>query len=291
MAKICGVDEGTFVRSRVAVGLVAAACFVALVVLATACTVTPQLASCDELLCPQGTQCDGYGRCVADLALAACENKPEGAACTVIAGSNPIDNGRCLPTSCVAIGCGTGIIDETAGEVCADTNRDNGDGCSADCKSNETCGNGILDLIKGESCDDGNFINGDGCQAGCIVPTCGDSVTDLQFNEVCDQGAANSNAPDAACRPNCQPQRCGDAIIDNGEVCDDGNTTRGDGCSQECQSDESCGNGVIDSITGETCDDGDNNDGDGCQAYECLAPFSVRSTLIADRGDSGRGTE
>ena len=44
--------------------------------------------------------------------------------------------------------------------------------------------------------------------------------------EACDAGAATSNLANAACRTNCQPQRCGDMVLDNtkGEVCDDQET-------------------------------------------------------------------
>lgn len=37
------------------------------------------------------------------------------------------------------------------------------------------------------------------------------------------------------CRRDCTIPRCGDAILDGGERCDDGNTVGGDGCSGNCQ--------------------------------------------------------
>jgi cysteine-rich repeat protein len=40
----------------------------------------------------------------------------------------------------------------------------------------------------------------------------------------------------AACRANCTVPRCGDGIVDAGEVCDDGNTQGGDGCAADCKS-------------------------------------------------------
>jgi cysteine-rich repeat protein len=46
--------------------------------------------------------------------------------------------------------------------------------------------------------------------------------------------------------------RCGDGIVSDNEVCDDGNTIAGDGCSASCASDESCGNSVVDEDAGET---------------------------------------
>ncbi len=93
--------------------------------------------------------------------------------------------------------CGNGVI-ESIGEVCDDGNTLSGDGCSADCDSNETCGNAVLD--PGEVCDDGNNVPGDGCSADC-----GSDET------------------------------CGNAVLDPGEICDDGNNLPGDSCPANCQ--------------------------------------------------------
>jgi cysteine-rich repeat protein len=40
----------------------------------------------------------------------------------------------------------------------------------------------------------------------------------------------------AGCRTDCTVPKCGDTIVDGGEVCDDGNTVGGDGCSADCKS-------------------------------------------------------
>jgi cysteine-rich repeat protein len=40
----------------------------------------------------------------------------------------------------------------------------------------------------------------------------------------------------SACRLDCTFPACGDGILDGGEVCDDGNTTGGDGCAANCAS-------------------------------------------------------
>jgi cysteine-rich repeat protein len=47
-----------------------------------------------------------------------------------------------------------------------------GDGCTANCRSNETCGNGVIDEHIGEACDDGNVLAGDGCDATCQFESC-----------------------------------------------------------------------------------------------------------------------
>lgn len=38
---------------------------------------------------------------------------------------------------------------------------------------------------------------------------------------------------------------CGNGELEEGETCDDGNRVGGDGCSEDCTSDESCGNGIF----------------------------------------------
>ncbi len=40
----------------------------------------------------------------------------------------------------------------------------------------------------------------------------------------------------SSCRTSCTVPRCGDGVLDGGEVCDDGNTVSGDGCSATCTS-------------------------------------------------------
>ena len=75
--------------------------------------------------------------------------------------------------------------------------------------------------------------------------------------------------PGDGCDENCQveiPPRCGNAILEPGEQCDDGNLTNGDGCDVNCQLEPppSCGDGNLD--PGEQCDDGNITSGDGCSA-------------------------
>ncbi|HTL38830.1 MAG TPA: DUF4215 domain-containing protein [Kofleriaceae bacterium] len=64
----------------------------------------------------------------------------------------------------------------------------------------------------------------------------------------------------------CVVPGCGNSVIEPGEVCDDGNRISGDGCSVNCASTESCGNGVVDMARGETCDDGNLASHDGCNS-------------------------
>jgi MYXO-CTERM domain-containing protein len=150
--------------------------------------------------------------------------------------------------------CGNNILDTAAGEVCDDGNINDGDGCSANCRSDETCGNNVTDTPVGEMCDDGNTFDGDGCSADCLSDeTCGNGVLDDLVGEQCDDG---NNISGDGCEADCTEPPCGNGRLDEGEACDDGNTVSGDGCSADCLSDETCGNGVLDDHLGEECDDG-----------------------------------
>ena len=91
------------------------------------------------------------------------------------------------------------------------------------------------------------------------------------------------------------PAGCGDGILAATEVCDDGNTQSGDGCSADCATleagwvcaepgipcvlKEACGNGLIEA--GESCDDHNTTAGDGCDAQCKLEPgWTCRSAGI-----------
>src|SRR5205085_1701601 len=82
-------------------------------------------------------------------------------------------------------------------------------------------------------------------------------------------GPASDPEPELSPRPDPAPL-CGNGVVDPGEICDDGNTTSGDGCSSTCSIDNyppkaaECGDGNLDE--GEECDDGNTEDGDGCTA-------------------------
>ena len=76
---------------------------------------------------------------------------------------------------------------------------------------------------------------------------------------------------------------CGDGVIEGDEVCDDGNLVSGDGCSADCRSHETCGNGIVDAAIGEQCDDGNATGGDGCGSY---CTFEVCGNTIVDVGET-----
>jgi len=161
-------------------------------------------------------------------------------------------------------------FDLGADEACDDGNRENGDGCSANCLVVEpgysceagqacvqvaVCGDSLVRLQ--ETCDDGNADSGDGCSSDCGV----------EAGYVC-------RTPGEAC---VSTAVCGDAFVALGEQCDDDNATAGDGCSDTCQLEPgwlcpiagakcapACGDGL--KLGSETCDDGNLVPGDGCSA-------------------------
>ena len=236
--------------------------------------VTEVSLTCGDGTADQGESCDDGNHLAGDGCSADCLSDETcgngvvdlaaGEACD---DGNTTDNDGCS-SLCAEPGCGDGTKDLS--EVCDDGNHTNGDGCSATCASNETCGNGVVDV--GESCDDGNSVAGDDCPLGCGMASCGDGVVDA--GEVCDDG--NTTAGDG-CNAACtSDERCPNGIIDAAESCDDGNATSGDGCSATCQS-ESCGNGVLDGA--EVCDDGNTTPGDGCSA-NCLSDESCGNGIV-----------
>jgi len=127
----------------------------------TAC-VSSNLVQCEDgLACPSSDVCDEiHHGCVAPDQLTACDGLADNSAC--VAGDV---TGSCYDGVCLPHGCGNGIVEP--GEQCDDGNQVSNDGCSADCKSNETCGNGVVDEDRGEQCDDGNHLAHDGCDSTC----------------------------------------------------------------------------------------------------------------------------
>ncbi|AKF10080.1 DUF4215 domain-containing protein [Sandaracinus amylolyticus] len=122
--------------------------------------------------------------------------------------------------------CGNGTLE--AGEGCDDANTTPGDGCDATCAREPYCGDGTT--TAPEVCDDGNNRSADGCRSDCRSnETCGNGIVDHAVGEVCDGDAAT-------CTDECTVLvGCGNGTVDDGEACDDGNTSRWDGCGADCQ--------------------------------------------------------
>lgn len=143
--------------------------------------------------------------------------------------------------------CGTGICINGACQACVS---------NVQCQSG-LCTRGMCRCLNDAQCITGICLNGQcsGCRndaqcgaggrcvnGACVAsvqfqspnPFCGNGRLDT--GELCDNGRLNSAAPNAACRPDCTPGRCGDGVVDTPlEVCDDANRKDGDGCSHTCQ--------------------------------------------------------
>jgi len=90
-------------------------------------------------------------------------------------------------------------------------------------------------------------------------PKCGNGIVEL--GELCDDGNANDLDE---CTTHCGPTSCGDGVVQTGEQCDDGNRDDGDACLSSCAR-AACGDGKL--LRGvEQCDDGNGLSTDDCIA-------------------------
>lgn len=80
---------------------------------------------------------------------------------------------------------------------------------------------------------------------------------------------------------------CGNAFLDLGEQCDDGNLVDTDVCRNNCTFTPICGDGVLNMASGEQCDDGNNRSADGCSG-QCK--LEVCGNAILDVGEVCDGT-
>ena len=213
---------------------------------------------CGNNLLDPGEDCDDGDRLSGDGCSSTCQDESSDCGDGTLQPWEGCDDGGRVPgdgcsADCRIESCGDGI--RQAGEECDDGNANDADNCPSTCR-NARCGDSFRHATA-EECDDGGNVGGDGCSATCRLEACGNGRLDA--GEVCDDG--NAVRTDACV--DCVPAACGDGDLHVGfERCDDGNRVDGDGCSADCQSNEECGNGLID--PGEGCDDGNTSGTDGC---------------------------
>lgn len=139
--------------------------------------------------------------------------------------------------------------------------------CDPDC-TDAVCGDGYVNLLAGEQCDDGNSINDDECSNYCLLPRCGDGIVQVFLYEQCDDYDTIDNGD--GCSEECQLNNvCGDNITQIGEDCDDGNLVdNGNGCDADCQANNVCGDGIVQTEM-EACD----SEGFGSCTPDCSFPL------------------
>ncbi|MSP25042.1 MAG: DUF4215 domain-containing protein [Myxococcales bacterium] len=127
------------------------------------------------------------------------------------------------------------------------------------------------------------FSVASGCATGSAPAEaiCGNAIIDN--GEACDDGNADdTDGCTRACKLGSDPLAlCGNGTVDDGEGCDDGNDADGDGCSAACQDEGKppvCGDGALDS--GEACDDGNPLAYDGCEPDCTLSPDEIVCTRL-----------
>ena len=102
---------------------------------------------------------------------------------------------------------------------------------------------------------------------------CGNAI--LDGGEECDDG---NDVNEDMCTNNCQFARCGDGIIGPDEECEDENQDNTDFCTNTCQI-ARCGDGIIG--PGELCDDGNDNNADLC-TNECTCMLGMSPECPAE---------
>jgi cysteine-rich repeat protein len=112
-----------------------------------------------------------------------------------------------------------------------------------------------------EECDDGNQEDGDGCESTArVTAVCGNGRSrPARCATTATRWTATSAAPTADQVPT-PDQVCGNGMVEEPEVCDDGNQVNGDGCEADCTiTPAECGNGKVEGD--EECDDGNDVNG------------------------------
>jgi cysteine-rich repeat protein len=83
-----------------------------------------------------------------------------------------------------------------------------------------------------------------------------------------------------------EAQDCGNGFLEEGEECDDGSNSNGDGCSSSCQAEGAPNCGDSTHAASEECDDGNAFDGDGCDS-DCQ--LEADTFVVCDQAIGGNG--
>ncbi|MDE0883709.1 MAG: DUF4215 domain-containing protein, partial [Myxococcota bacterium] len=135
---------------------------------------------------------------------------------------------------------------------------------------------GSISCDSDTDCSNGLFCLGDEGEKRCLrssAPRCGDAV--INDADACDDG---NRVDEDACTNACRLAVCGDRVLrqdlNDGETsyeaCDDGNNDDSDTCTSGCQI-ARCGDGLVWAGGAEACDDGNQNLFDSCTGNCALA--------------------
>ena len=134
----------------------------------------------------------------------------------------------------------------------------------------EAVGGDLRSAANGNACTTASGSAGTCRNGSCTV--CGDAVVDP--GEACDDG---NTVNDDACLADCTANTCGDGFLNPGvEECDDGNGVDTDACLTTCRANV-CGDLII-NVGVETCEDGNDDDNDGCGRC-VLTTWAVTETV------------
>lgn len=146
-------------------------------------------------------------------------------------------------------------FDSEASDASAKADSDTANDPDAGAPSPPSCTDGA----EGCACIAGGTCSGDlVCTTDvCRKRSCGNAQ--MEAGEECDDG--NQSNTDS-CRNDCKAAVCGDKFVHTGvELCDDGNAVNTDTCTMACKP-PTCGDGFMQDK--EECDDGNSVDADAC---------------------------
>ncbi len=190
-------------------------------------------------------------------------------------------------SSSQSLTCGNAIL-ETGEECDLGATRNGFSNCTKDCRT-LFCGDHLISPALKEECEPeyeevyaldpetGELIIevqylAASCGMICTVPTCDaqgncSGGCKRMFLNACVQSSSSANMQATDAAPSTLMQ-CGNALVDGGEQCDDGNTVNIDTCTNDCRI-SVCGDSIVQ--IWEQCDDGNRVDTDAC-SNTCLSP-------------------
>jgi cysteine-rich repeat protein len=183
----------------------------------------------DGALCDDGLACTSNDACLAGVCEGTLEcldaiDCDDGTPCTL----NVCLDGCCAPSECSVIGdvTGDGLIGELDFSGWPACHDGPGIRSASQCNVFRHDGDNDIDLRdfarfqrRYESCFDNSYTDGDGVADRC---------------DRCESTPSSETMSADGCGDS-QLSTCGNAMVEAGEGCDDGNTLSGDGCSSSCQ--------------------------------------------------------